>query len=365
MPRKRWIDKNASTTYQLLYRSQDDPLLNDSSAGDRALFAVPGSSSQSQPSSKKSLHITDLEDELDFSSMRENEGEAAEHRIYFDDTSYDYMQHMRDIGQGSGDAHFVDGAPVKVKGKRKSKTMKLGDALREASLEEEESEAPSLVDTGTDGLSTFSRSTKQRTYQDMQDIPDEIAGFQPDMDPRLREALEALEDDAFVDAQDEEDVFGALGLDGKQSGELDLAEFEAKFEEDDGWESDRTEKAQEQTMTTESATNVPQVPGEMSKNAAIASAEDGDWLRDFAKFKRRHTPETSDYVRQFSDSWLGCSGESADSIHSQRYATAAEEAQRSAHQSVRILDDVLVISKNRRSATPGCSIRPDRSDVHC
>jgi protein LTV1 len=77
----------------------------------------------------KALHLADLENELDFESMRDNEGEAAEYGIYFDDTTYDYMQHLRDIGEGGGEAHFLEAASVKVKGKGKAKMMKLEDAL--------------------------------------------------------------------------------------------------------------------------------------------------------------------------------------------------------------------------------------------
>src|SRR6202012_3135640 len=129
--------------------------------------------------------------------------------------------------------------PVKVKGKGKAKMMKLEDALRESTLEDDEEYQGSVVSAG-DNLSTFSRSTRPLTYQNQQDVPDEIAGFQPDMDPRLREALEALDDDAYVDEQDEDDVFGALTRDGRAGGELDLEEFEAipaDEEDDDGWES--------------------------------------------------------------------------------------------------------------------------------
>ena len=71
----------------------------------------PGSSSQTREL-REGLHLTDLEDDLDFENMRENEGEAAEYGIYFDDTSYDYMQHLQDIGEGGGDAHFIDAIPV-------------------------------------------------------------------------------------------------------------------------------------------------------------------------------------------------------------------------------------------------------------
>lgn len=45
--------------------------------------------------------------------MRENEGEAANYGIYYDDTSYDYMQHLREVGEESSETHFADLAPVK------------------------------------------------------------------------------------------------------------------------------------------------------------------------------------------------------------------------------------------------------------
>lgn len=308
-------DKNNATTFQLLYRSQDDPLLHDE--GDRALYPTSGpaarpgagsSNSSQSTQSAKALHIADLEDELDFDSMRDNEGEAAEHGIYYDDTSYDYMQHLRDIGQGGGESHFLDAAPVKIKGKGKAKTMKLEDALRESTLEHDEEYQNSGFNAIDDNLSIFSRSTRPRTYQDQQDIPDDIAGFQPDMDPRLREVLEALDDEAYVGDKDEEDIFGELTRGGSGQ-ELDLDEFESTLD-DDGWESDATERPppvqqREVTLqsgfdikTDEASTQEADVPSTQDETpmriteagptteAAVASAEDGDWLRDFAKFKR-------------------------------------------------------------------------------
>ena len=232
--------------------------------------------------------------------MRENEGEAANYGIYYDDTSYDYMQHLRDVGEESDEAHFLDSAPVRVqeKGKGKSKMVKLEDALRDASLEDHDVavsvKSRSVLD---DGLSSFSSTTRPRTYQDMQDVPDEIAGFQPDMDPRLREVLEALDDDAYVDEQDDEDVFGVL-TQGGQGVEIDLDEFEATVadDNDDGWESDVTEKAADQpSQTNPQAAELSAAPRDSrdmsSTEAEAASAEDGDWLRDFAKSKRDKTAQ--------------------------------------------------------------------------
>ncbi|ETI23542.1 hypothetical protein G647_05344 [Cladophialophora carrionii CBS 160.54] len=290
MPRGRWIDKKSAQTFHLLYRPQTDEALHDETAGERALYQIsgPGSSSQHKPELKEGLHLKDLEDDLDFEDMRENEGEAAEYGIYFDDTKYDYMQHLRDIGDGGIEAQFVEAVPVKVQGsgKGKAKTMKLEDALRELSVDDDQSVA------GSEMFSTFSTATRPRTYQNQQDVPDEIAGFQPDMDPRLREVLEALDDDAYVDEKDEEDIFGALAQEGR-NGELDLDEFTATYDEDDeGWESDVTEKASEQPLQLKLPAPIPalegadQVSALPAPDAEAAVAADGDWLRDFAKFKR-------------------------------------------------------------------------------
>lgn len=295
MPRKRWISKSEGQTFRVLFREQNDPLLNDENAGDRVFVTVGGSggpsSSESEPK-RKGLRIADLEQDVDFENVRENEGEAAEYGIYYDDTSYDYMQHLREPGVGGGAAYSIDATPIKTKGKGKAKPIKLEDALREVSLNDEE--APDLVDTGT--ASTFSKFTRERTLEAQQNVPDAIAGFQPDMDPRLREVLEALEDDEYVDEKDEEDVFGALAKEG-QMGELEMEEFEAMFEDDEGWESDVTEKAPNQpgqlkqlkmpvgawleTMELSSPTEQTEVP-----DVAEATAEDGDWLKNFAKYKK-------------------------------------------------------------------------------
>ncbi|KEF60610.1 uncharacterized protein A1O9_02171 [Exophiala aquamarina CBS 119918] len=288
MPRKRWIDKKQAQTFQLLYRPQNDPALHDESAGERALYQTSGQSSSSEKArAGPGLHLEDLESDVDFEQMRENEGEAAEHGIYFDDTTYDYMQHLRDVGEGGGEAYFIDAAPVagQAKGKGNARTVKLEDALREVSLDDGQSVA------GSDLFSTFSTVSRPRTYQNQQDVPDEIAGFQPDMDPRLREVLEALEDEAYVDNEDDQDIFGALAKEGRH-GELELGEFEANLDEyDDGWDSDATEKALEQTSELKLPTAASDTASDATDglDAETAAAEDGDWLRDFAKFKRDHT----------------------------------------------------------------------------
>lgn len=250
--------------------------------------------SNASQSSKHIRNLNDLEHEFGRGSIRKNEGEAANYGIFFDDSKYDYMQHLRELGTGVGSSHFVEPSQ---KGKGK-KGMKLEDALRETSLDNESESnygGPGSV-YGSEAFSTTSSYARPQTYQDQQEVPDAIAGFQPDMDPRLREALEALEDDAFVDDEDDEDVFGELT---NHAEEVEPGVWEDTLfdqdDEDDGWESDATEKAPVQRGTTELASEGysdagPQkAPGELpSDNEPIPDLhpEDQGWMREFAKFKK-------------------------------------------------------------------------------
>ena len=144
-----------------------------------------------------------------------------------------------------------------------------------------------------------SEFVRKTTYQDQQNVPDAIAGFQPDMDPRLREVLEALEDDAYVD--DEDDIFAALADD---AAEVDQREWEASgweeqdtmdhfLEDDDGWESDDTIKAGSPGgVVLQPEERVPAEPTDPASlpapDAAPALTEEGDnaWLDEFNKFKK-------------------------------------------------------------------------------
>lgn len=270
MPRRKF-DKKTATTFQLVHRAQNDPLIHDESAPSM-VFAEKQSKHRPQddddiaPSSGASVvssssrvskvkHRGDLEKEF-ASNVRPNEGEAAEHGIFFDDTKYDYMQHMRDLGQGGGQVTWVEAAPQAKKGKQK-----LEDALKELDFgryEDAQSVGQSSMASSV-ALSLLpedmlpSEFVQKRSYQDQQDVPDEIAGFQPDMDPRLREVLEALEDEEYVD--DEEDIFSELTGEG---GEIDRDGWERLGEQqmfgedelDEGWESDHTIRAATPPIST-------------------------------------------------------------------------------------------------------------------
>ena len=232
----------------------------------------------------------DLEAELfgiaessSFPSVRDNEGQAAEHGIYFDDTEYDYMQHIRDLnaGSGNGESYFVEAATKNKDGKGKEK-VSLEEALREASLQEERNESGANQGSGSQLLGDEllpSKDLRRSTYQDQQDVPDALAGFQPDMDPRLREVLEALEDEAYVD--DEEDFFGEIAKEGR---EISFEEFEDAGDEA-GWETDETEKP----STEYKAGRVPSPPVPQTADTVMEDGfdnGDGDWMKEFSKFKQ-------------------------------------------------------------------------------
>jgi protein LTV1 len=216
------------------------------------------------PSKVKGKDLGDLASELgsDALDIRDNEGEAANHGVYYDDTEYDYMQHLRDLGQGSGEAVFVEAKGGADKGKGKQK-LSLEDALRDLDLK---NQSEDLLDEDI----LPNRNLQKVTYQAQQDVPDAIAGFQPDMDPRLREVLEALEDEAYVDEEGGDDIFQELAKDANEIGRHEFEEAYDDFDDDEGWESDRTVKA-----VGEHSTN----------NSEPAEGGSDDWMDEFNKFK--------------------------------------------------------------------------------
>ena len=275
---------------------------------------------------KKIKNRGDLESELfggsDFgesiSGIRDNEGEAAEHGVYFDDTNYDYMQHMRDLdgGDGSGESFFVEAPTKPTKGKGKAK-MSLEDALRNASIAEESlggppTKAPSLLDPEL----LPSKKLRKVTYENQQDVPDTIAGFQPDMDPRLREVLIALDDEAYVD--DEEDLFNEITKDGE---ELTLADFEelglAMDEDDEGWESDHTAKPTTEYKTASTDPALVPPTSDVTMSDALDHG-DGDWMAEFSKAKQNAKPAAKKQPYALFDADIQSSILSGFSTHSKR-----------------------------------------------
>lgn len=163
----------------------------------------------------KAISMNELEKlQEDFKSAgrRDNEGEAALYGITFDDSKYDYMQHLRPIGTHKG-AYFI-GTDGKVRDSYKP--SKVGDRM-------------TLHELLNDGKSTEEAPmTFREHYQAQLPLQDVLSGLQPNMDPRLREVLEALEDEEYIENDDDAD-FAELVRTGEVRSEAewrDLAEHE-------------------------------------------------------------------------------------------------------------------------------------------
>jgi len=132
------------------------------------------------------------------------------------------MQHLRTVGvQEDGvDSVLIEAPPNSKKIKPKSKDdryLSLRDLPPEV--------LPPSVEL-------------PRDYEAEEQIPSSISGIQPDMDPHLRQVLEALEDDAFVDDELQDDFFQELVVDGErrpdEHPEFDFVDHDEPEPEDDG-----------------------------------------------------------------------------------------------------------------------------------
>ncbi|KAG7745799.1 hypothetical protein KL912_004952 [Ogataea haglerorum] len=230
---KRWIDKKTAQSYALLHRAHEDPLYYNEEAGERVLVPIE----KRKRNARERLETKqDLQKELDSQiaqgEIRKNEGEAALYGITYDDSQYDYMQHLKPIGE--------DKTGIFIAREDKPKKVELPAELLP------------------------SKETVKYDYQRQQNIQDDIAGFKPDMNPDLREVLEALEDEAYIDPDQDEDnvdVFGTL-LGGKPEVVKD-----SEYEEEDEWDMDNYED-------------------EYGDYDSSGEGENFDWEKDFSRFKK-------------------------------------------------------------------------------
>lgn len=131
-------------------------------------------------------------------SGRSSIGEATLYGVYFDDTEYDYMQHLRPIGRrDEGFESILVEAPTR--GIIPKRTSDLPISLHDLPPEA----LPSVLEL-------------PRDFESQAAVQSSISGLQPDMDPHLRQTLEALEDDVYVDNDLDDDFFGELIKDGER-----------------------------------------------------------------------------------------------------------------------------------------------------
>jgi protein LTV1 len=115
------------------------------------------------------------------------------------------MQHLRAVGtEEAGVESILIEAPTTSHNKSKSKgkgKVKSADPV-------------SVKDIPAEALP--SKTEMARNFESQGAVPSSIAGFQPDMDPHLRQVLEALEDDAFVNDDTGDDFFAELVGEGER-----------------------------------------------------------------------------------------------------------------------------------------------------
>ncbi|KAI8366887.1 Low temperature viability protein-domain-containing protein [Blakeslea trispora] len=242
MGKKPFIDKKSAKHFHVVHRSQKDPLINDTDASDRVLQEVLPLNQLKHKSQAEIDRVKTKPTKLTQDEIDQRIGQAAQHGIFFDDGEYDYMQHLRTMGDAT-DAVFLE-APTK------KKESKLEDGFLKEDLQLPNSVLPSAVEMSVGVMN-------QQTGLD--------GGLQPDMDPRLREVLEALEDEEYVENDLGDDFFDSLNAEG------DFEEEEEEYEEEE-YEEEQEGEQQE---------------GEQQEG-------EYDWQAAFQKFKLQQNRYNSD-----------------------------------------------------------------------
>lgn len=286
---RRKFDKKTAQTFNVVHRSHEDSLYFDNDASRHVL--VPAnkrdaktteSAVSAEPKIFTPAELQERFSAAEIKSMRENEGLAAQYGIFFDDSNYDYMQHLKPIGKTS-DAVFIEATAEKPVKKN------INDLLKE---------------------NLPSEKTRKVTHDVLENIPRELQGFNPEMDPRLREVLEALEDEAYIEGEDAEegDIFADLLEGGEVEDEDDF--YYGSEGEYDEWDLDNYEEEYGQydldnaTVQLENAYNEGEAPEELE-----TGVQNTTWEKDFFKYKSATKNTVNDWD---SDDEFEEEGEAAD-----------------------------------------------------
>ncbi|KZT04072.1 uncharacterized protein LAESUDRAFT_738030 [Laetiporus sulphureus 93-53] len=211
MPTKSIFQEPGVRHFQLIHRSQRDSLIHDPEVSQHVLKAFERGNVVKGKSRAELEQILSPSD-LTHDTERKNIGEAALYSVYYDDTVYNYMQHLCPVGmQEDGFDSILIEAPSKAKEKAK--------------------EPITLIDLPPEVLPSTS------------EVPCNYE-FNPELDPHLCQVLQALKDDAFVDDDLDDDFFRELVADGKLASDGHL-EFEFRDEgiEDGHDEADARDEA--------------------------------------------------------------------------------------------------------------------------
>ncbi|KAG0310678.1 hypothetical protein BGZ97_012415 [Linnemannia gamsii] len=297
MGKKQFIDRKNARHFHLVHRSQRDPLSRDESAPQRVLkevipanligkVAIPqeefdGDAAYSdgdddifgEHGTEDGINYGTYDREIEAVELLEapvaagkkkkgvvkNEekiGEAAMLGLVgddYNDGTYDYSQHFKEIGTSSEGVFMA--APKVAAQQKKAAQQSRGIQFTDADAADE----MAREDVGTAAgkkkgkLQLPSGVLPSREELDFADVYQSAVpmGLQPDMPFDIRQTLEALEDDEFVDGELDESFFDQLDEDG----DFDDEEIEEYYEDEDedgeqggqGWEADfkKFKKAQQ------------------------------------------------------------------------------------------------------------------------
>ncbi|KAG0305463.1 hypothetical protein BGZ98_004084 [Dissophora globulifera] len=295
MGKKQFIDRKNARHFHLVHRSQRDPLSRDESAPQRVLKEVipanlvgkikppqddyiEGDYFDSDGDSDADIYggqgdedginygtydrgveeVELLEAPAPKSEKKKGAAGKSEEKIgeaalmglmgdEFNDGTYDYTKHMREIGRAS-DAVFMTAPKVAAQQKKAGQTRGIQftdtDAAQDMTTDGPSSTKSTKKKSG--GLNLPSEVLASLEELDFADVYQSAVpmGLQPDMPFDIRETLEALEDDAFVDGDLDESFFDELD---NENGDFDFGEegIEEFYEDEDedkegteGWEAD-------------------------------------------------------------------------------------------------------------------------------
>ncbi|CEP09868.1 hypothetical protein [Parasitella parasitica] len=248
MGKKPFIDKKSAKHFHVVHRSQKDPLINDSEAPDRVLQEVLPMNQMKHKSQAEIDRVKSKPQKLTQDEIDQRIGQAAQYGIFFDDGEYDYTQHLKPIG--ATDAVFLEAPGKKEKPKTFNESMFKDD---DADVHRDQKN-PNLFQLPANVLP----SSIEMSVGVMNQSTGREGGLQPDMDPRLREVLEALSDEEYVEDDLGDDFFEALNADGEA---YDPAEDEEYFDSEEEYEEFEVEEGEE------------------------VNADNYDWQAAFDKFK--------------------------------------------------------------------------------
>lgn len=242
-------------------------------------------------------------------------GDAANFGIYFDDTEYDYTQHLRTIGGQDAFGDELDSVLIAAPKPHDAKSAKKGFILKQQ--QEQEKDKAML-----------------KAYESQTAIPSELQGFNPDMDPALRQTLEALEDEAYleedpgefdsvdvVDDADEEEWFDDL-VGGGMRAQDEFVDFGPDEEEDPAITA-RKQREREEYETAK------------ANGEDLTPFHTEDWMQKFREFKLANkdkaSPPASDDLPSDVDEFEEMSdyrSEGADTVGSLRSGIGAARTRR-------------------------------------